>query len=64
MSKKLISIVLIVGGCALIIISLGADLLNIGGDPNAFGWKQITGSGVGLIILSVGVWLQRKNAVK
>jgi len=62
MSKRVISIISIVVGCVLIFVSLGADILNIGGDPNAFGWKQIVGTVVGLIILLLGVWLRRKNS--
>ena len=63
MSKKLINILLIAGGSLLIIISLSADIIGIGGDLNAFGWKQITGIGVGLLTLLVGIrlWLNEKR---
>jgi len=61
MSEKLISIILVIAGILLISISLVADLIGIGGDLNAFGWKQITGVAVGLLIILVGIWLIRKK---
>ena len=53
---------LIISGTIILIVSLSADLIFLGGDLNAFGWKQITGSVVGLILLSVGIILRRKKA--
>jgi hypothetical protein len=61
MSEKLISIILVIAGIFLITISVIADLIGIGGDLNAFGWKQITGVVVGLIIFLVGIRLRSKN---
>ena len=52
---------LIVGGLILILLSLSADLIYLGGDINAFGWKQITGTGVGLLLLLIGLWLRIKK---
>ena len=61
MSEKTNSMGLIVGGLILILLSLSADLIRLGGDMNAFGWKQITGTGVGLLLLLIGLWLRIKK---
>jgi len=58
MSKKSISIILIIAGIILFIISLIADLIGIGGDLTAFGWKQITGVAVGLLLFLIGIRLR------
>lgn len=52
---------LIIAGALLFVVFLTADILGLGGDPNAFGWKQITGSAAGLLILLTGVWLNSKK---
>jgi len=55
---------LIISGVIFIVVSLSADLIYLGGDLNAFGWKQITGAIVGLVLLSVGIFLRLKIAEK
>jgi len=62
MNQKRNSKALIISGAIILILSLSADLIFLGGDLNAFGWKQITGSIVGLVLLSVGFFLRRKKA--
>ena len=59
MSKKTISIILIVASILLIIISLTADLIGIGSYPG-INYAQIAGAGVGLVVLIFGVWLLNK----
>ncbi len=62
MSRKTIGIILIVVGVVVLIVSGFADALGIGGVPG-FGWKQIVGSLVGLVIGVVGFWMTtRKTA--
>jgi hypothetical protein len=61
MSKRTISLVLIVGGAALLALSLGADLIGIGAQPGMH-WKQWTGVAVGLAALAYGFWLGRAKA--
>ncbi|MCJ7518368.1 MAG: hypothetical protein MUO42_01675 [Anaerolineaceae bacterium] len=58
MSKRTISLVLIVGGAALLALSLGADLIGIGSRAGMH-WKQWTGVVVGLAALAYGFWLGR-----
>jgi len=50
MNQKRNSKALIISGAIILILSLSADLIFLGGDLNAFGWKQITGSIVGLVL--------------
>ena len=63
MSKKTIGIGLIVIGVILLIVSLAADSLGIGGVPG-IGIKQLAGAGVGLIIAIVGGWLMMGDKSK
>lgn len=64
MSKKLISTLLIIIGLVLALVFIFADLLGFGGDLDAFGWKQITGTIVGAVVFFVGLWLRFKGAEK
>ena len=61
MSKRTISMLLIVGGAALLTLSLGADLFGIGSRAGMH-WKQWTGVAVGLAALAYGYWLGRAKA--
>ena len=56
MSKKTIGIGLIVVGVIVLIVSLAADSLGIGGAPG-IGFKQIGGAVVGVIVAIVGGWM-------
>ena len=59
---RTIKIVLIVIGAVILLISLLADLLKIGpiGMVAGFGWRQIVGIIVGLILLALGILLKPK----
>lgn len=52
--------ILIVLGGILLIVSLAADSLGIGGAPG-IGWKQLSGAGLGVILAIVGIWLLRRE---
>jgi hypothetical protein len=52
---------IIVLGVVVLVISLAADSLGIGGAPG-IGWKQLTGVTVGLIVMIYGVWLASRKA--
>jgi len=56
MKKKLIGYILVILGAGMQIVSLAADFLNLGNDPFNIGWKQLTGAGVGLLVIFVGIW--------
>ncbi|MGV8048853.1 MAG: hypothetical protein AB2L21_00660 [Anaerolineaceae bacterium] len=58
MSKKTLSMILIVAGVILFIFSLIADLINPNYYPG-FNWAQITGTAVGFTALLIGLWLRR-----
>lgn len=48
-------------GIVLLLASLFADPLAVGQPGSGFGWKQITGTLVGLIITAGGYWLVRRS---
>ena len=60
MSKRTMAMILIVLGGILLIVSLAADSLGIGGAPG-IGWKQLSGAGLGVILAIVGIWLLRRE---
>ena len=59
-NKKIIGILMIVIGIALLIISLLADTFGLGGAAG-FGWKQILGSVVGAAAVVAGLVLTLKK---
>jgi hypothetical protein len=61
MSKKRVSVVIIVGGVMLLVLSLGADLIGIGSRAGIH-WKQLTGAGLGLAASIYGYWQWRSTA--
>lgn len=63
MSKRTIAIGLIVVGVLVLIGSLGADVLGLGGAPG-IGWKQLVGVVVGLIVAIAGGWSLRGDQAK
>jgi len=48
------TVVLLIGGVVLFLVSLGADVIGIG-EGTGVGWKQITGAAVGVIIAVIGM---------
>jgi hypothetical protein len=61
MSKRTIGLVLIVGGIALLALSLGADVMGIGANPGMH-WKQWAGTAAGLAAALAGFWMLRGKA--
>ena len=61
MSRRTIGYLAIVLGVLVLVISLAADALGIGGAPG-IGWKQLTGAVVGLIVMICGAWLASHKA--
>lgn len=41
-------------GVVLALVSLLADSLGLGGQPDTFGWKQVTGLVIGLALAAYG----------
>lgn len=57
MTRKMIGrFIAILGGLGLA-LSLAANPLRIGTNPNEFGWLQMLGSVLGCIMLAGGIWL-------
>jgi hypothetical protein len=59
MQKKGLSLIVIVVGIILLLVSLLADVLGIGGYPG-IGFKQIIGAVVGAVITIIGFGMLRK----
>lgn len=60
MPKKTVSIIIMVGGVVLALLSLGADLLGIGSYPG-INWAQWAGTAVGAAVFIFGLWYGRQN---
>ena len=54
------AVILLVVGVVVFFISLTADALGIG-EGTGIGWKQITGSFVGLVVAAIGAAQMRKK---
>lgn len=54
MSGKLITVIAVVAGVLLVIASLTADAIGTGGSPG-FGFKQILGTIIGLVLIVAGI---------
>jgi len=63
MSKKTISLAAIIIGLIVTLISLMADLVGIGSYPG-INYAQLGGAAIGLIIVMIGLLLQRKKGEK
>ena len=59
MTRRTLSLVLVIAGALLALVSLLADLVGIGSYPG-YHWAQITGAILGVVALVIGVWLRRK----
>lgn len=57
MTNKNTGLYLILIGVGIALISLLADVLGLGGDPSTIGWKQLLGSGGGVVVILVGIWI-------
>ena len=63
-SKKTVGIIVILAGIALLAVSLLADFIGAGDvDPDhyTYGFKQIIGTIVGVMVILVGLFLTIKN---
>ena len=63
MSKKVISLIFIILGGILLILSLIADLIGIGSYPG-INWAQILGAAAGLAALLFGILYGRSKPEK
>jgi len=60
-TTRRIGLLLLVGGIALLLISLSADVIGLGASPE-FGYKQIGGSLVGAVAAIIGGLLYRRGS--
>lgn len=62
MSKKRLSLIAIIIGLVLLVVSLTADLIGLGSYPG-INWAQIVGAVVGLATALLGFWLRNTNMI-
>lgn len=48
-------------GILVLLISLGADVIGIGGSPGIFGYKQVAGTLAGIILALIGAFLYLRS---
>lgn len=60
MDSRQRGVVLLVVGVLLVLVSAAADPLGVGGAPG-FGWKQITGVAVGVVLAAAGAASLRRR---
>jgi len=63
--SKTIGAVLLVAGIAVLLLSALADIVGLGGNPDIFGYGQIAGSVVGVMVAAIGAllyWLAGEQA--
>ncbi len=64
MSRRLLGLAIVVVGALLLLLSVFADPIGIGGgDEFAFGWKQTLGTVAGVLLLIVGYLVWRADRV-
>ena len=63
MGSKTVGIVLIVVDVVVLIVSVAADSLGLGANP-IFGFKQIVGTIVGVLLLLGGAWMAMRKPAK
>jgi len=58
--NKTIGIILLVTGVVILFLSLAADIIGLGGAPG-FGYKQILGSTVGVMVTIAGLFVMSRK---
>jgi len=62
MHGKSFAVIVVVAGILLVLASLAADAIGLGGWPG-FGFRQILGTIIGLVLIGVGISRCRKSEV-
>lgn len=58
MAQRGSTLIMLVVGVLLALVSLGADALGVGGEPG-FGYKQMAGLALGVALVAFGLWRMR-----
>lgn len=59
-NTRLVGLVMLIGGIALLLVSLSADMIGLGRDPG-FGYQQMGGIVVGAVAAIIGGLLYRRG---
>jgi hypothetical protein len=59
MTKRQVSLILLVLGIVILLVAVTADLTGLGGQTG-FGWKQITATVLGIVVAIAGGILYKK----
>jgi hypothetical protein len=62
--RKTIGVVLIIVGLIVLLLSVLADPIGLGGGNEAFGPYQIVGTIVGVVVAIAGVYLMRQQQLR
>jgi len=55
------ALVILAVGILVLLVSLGADVVGIGGEPRVFGYKQVAGTLAGMFLALVGAFLYLRS---
>jgi hypothetical protein len=58
MAQRQSALIMLVVGVLLVLVSLFADAIGVGGQPG-FGWKQGAGLVIGVALAALGFWRRR-----
>lgn len=58
MTRRNVGLIVLIAGLLLVLAATTADLTGLGGQPG-FGWRQMAGTALGVIVVIIGVVLYR-----
>jgi hypothetical protein len=61
MSNRYLGITMILVGLLIMLVSLLADVIGVGARPDIFGWKQLLGACVGVVVSVAGIVISRRK---
>ena len=62
MSKKNTGALVALGGIVVLVVSVFAEQIGVGQSGSGFGYKQVTGSAVGILAMLAGLRMMRASS--